>query len=500
MSEWEIVKGDALELLQTLPDNSFHSMVTDPPSGTGFMNKEWDCFRRRNNPNDAGRPNVFGRTSATAPHSYGESERGNFIAFMTVIMKEAFRVLRPGAHALVWALPRTSHWTATALEDAGFDVRDVIVHAFGSGFPKSQNVGKFIDKLPGYRPDSDDGFLWDGWGTALKPASEHWILVRKPLSEKNIALNVLKWGTGALNIDACRVQRAGGDVPGWHQTGAKGSGGYQGEETFKIRDMSPDEIQARCGDKGRWPPNLILTHSAGCRLVGTQTIPANGSVTGEEPSEKTAGVYGEFEDREAWEAHGNGDGTETVEVWECTDLCPVVRIDQQSGIRKNGGRNDGKLRNPKGITNFASTGCSTSYAGDSGGASRYFPTFRYQAKPSRKEREAGLGEQPDAILNRVNPGGIEHDPRWAPVIVKNNHPTVKSIELMKYLCTMVTPPGGYILDPFAGSGSTGCAAVQLGFGFYGCEKDAKNERFVEIARARIRYWQVKALAEKPCEP
>lgn len=129
---------------------------------------------------------------------------------------------------------------------------------------------------------------------------------------------------------------------------------------------------------------------------------------------------------------------------------------------------------------------------DKGGASRFFPTFRYQAKPSRSEREAGLDQLPDATLNRVNPGGIEHDPRWAPVTVKNNHPTVKSIELMKWLCTLVTPEGGYILDPFVGSGTTGCAAVQLGYGFYGCEKDAKGENFVAIAQARIRYWEIKS--------
>lgn len=341
-----------------------------------------------------------------------------------------------------------------------------------SGFPKSQDVGKFIDKMAGaerkpteakrrmsrlwsdYRdndrqtsteheaitaPATDEAKQWDGWGTALKPATEHWILVRKPLSESSIAKNVLKWGTGALNIDACRVHRTADDVPGWHQSGAKGSDGYLESDTFKIRDMSPEEIQERCGDKGRWPTNLLLSHSLDC----------NNSM--------------------------------------CVEDCPVAELDRQSGIRRNGGRNDNKKQRPESVV-WHGTGKPTDYAGDSGGASRFFPTFRYQAKPSRSEREAGLDDQPERTLNRVNPGGIEHDPRWAPVQVRNNHPTVKSIELMKWLLVLSTPPDGYVLDPFLGSGSTGCAAVQLGYGFFGCDKDPD---YVAIARARIRYWQVK---------
>jgi site-specific DNA-methyltransferase (adenine-specific) len=408
----------------------------------------------------------------------------------------------------VWAIPRTSHWTATALEDAGFEVRDVITHHFGSGFPKSQDVGKFIDKAlgvtewkettpnPAWRAGNGEGAVtstgwhkpqrppkpvvesdaakrWSGWGTALKPATEHWILVRKPLSEASISKNVLKWGTGALNIDACRVHRDSGDVPGWHKTGAKGSEGYRGERcghcdgednsedcdfcggtgyvkgAFAIRDMTAEEIQERCGDKGRWPTNLLLSHSPSC-------------------------------------------------ADECVKACPVAEMDAQSGIKSSGSgqvkissgtkRGTGTWTSKGGMQKPGAVNTGIRDFGDSGGASRFFPTFRYQAKPSRSEREAGLDDEPTRTLNRVNPGGIEHDPRWAPVQVRNNHPTVKGIELMKWLLRLVTPEGGYVLEPFLGSGSTGCAAVQLGYGFFGCDKDTE---YVAIARARIRYWQVK---------
>jgi DNA modification methylase/transcriptional regulator with XRE-family HTH domain len=541
VAEWKVVVGDCIAVMKGLPDNSFDSMCTDPPSGTGFMGKDWDCFRRRHNPADVGRDSVHGRMSAHAPRSYGESDRGNFIAFMTEVMTEALRVLKPGAHCLVWALPRTSSWTARALEDSGFFVKDIIVHHFGSGFPKSMDLAKQIDSMGGLSakeqadrlrvvredlgisredlsrvigctvssirdweegrarrkggtieyiiPSAEyrerlNGFLgyssderitssagvdrrgdgsvlglghsgrvygdpetsraqeWAGYGTALKPASEFWILAQKPV-QGTIADNVLTHGAGALNIDACRVNRASDDVPGWHTSGAAGSKGYQGEDTFRIRDMSAEEIQVRCGDKGRWPPNLLLTCSC------------------DEPHDDPS--------------------------------CPVAEMDRQSGRTSTTGKRSKQSQEAEvaGTRWLTNNHRSREYPGDSGGASRFFPTFRYQPKPSSSERNAGLDEHPDRTLNRVNPGGIENDPRWAPVQVKNSHPTLKGISLMKWLCQLITPAGGYILDPFLGSGSTGCAAVQLGYGFYGCDKDPE---YVTIAESRIRYWEAKAQA------
>jgi site-specific DNA-methyltransferase (adenine-specific) len=198
-----IVHGDCLTVLRTYADGTFDSLVTDPPAGIGFMQAEWDDYRRARNEADAGRDNVFGRTSRTGPE-YGRARDG-FVAMLTPIMQECLRVLKPGAHGFVWALPRTSSWTATVIEDVGFKIRDIVTHHFGSGMPKSRT-------------------------TVLKPASEHWILARK-LFDGTVVANMKAHGTGALNVAGCRVVSDEDGVPGRH------------------------------------PSNLILSHSQGCRRV-----------------------------------------------------------------------------------------------------------------------------------------------------------------------------------------------------------------------------------------
>jgi hypothetical protein len=213
--------------------------------------------------------------------------------------------------------------------------------------------------------------------------------------------------------------------------------------------------------------------------------------------------FGSFADPEAatrqvrGKLYRDADFKETIEKWECAPDCPVAELDRQSGVTKSDTltRQGSQGRKGRSIAQAGGAMEDPSFRGygDSGGASRFFPTFRYQAKPSSSERNSGLDEHPDKTLNRVNPGGIENDPRWAPVQVKNSHPTLKGISLMKWLCQLITPAGGYILDPFLGSGSTGCAAVQLGFGFYGCDKDPE---YVSIAESRIRYWEAKAQASE----
>ena len=341
--------------------------------------------------------------------------RKEWIEWMTKVMKECLRVLKPGAHALVWALPRTSHWTATALEDAGFEIRDIITHHFGSGFPKSLNVGKAILALEGQNCETDQKTLkniagddkkaisdaWEGWGTALKPASEHWILCRKPISEKTVAKNVLRHGTGGINIDDSRI--------------------------------STDERE------GRWPANLILSHSDAC---------------------------------------GN----------KCAEDCPVRTIDNQSGTTTS-------CRSKKYHDGYSSDGVATFIEGvstpdnqydDSGGASRFF----YCVKPSRSEKEEGLDEfEIKHVTCRPNSdnGSIRHKStsikeKLHGRIGKNPHPTVKAVKLMEYLIQLITPQKGKVLDPFMGSGSTGIAAVTVGFDFVGIEKDAD---YFKIAEARI---------------
>ena len=323
-----LINGDSLDILKKLPNNSFDSMVTDPPAGIAFMGKKWD--------KDKG-------------------GRKLWIAWLESIMTEALRTLKPGAHILVWAIPRTSHWTATAIENAEFEIRDVVTHIFGSGFPKSHNIGKKIKEI-------------DGWGTALKPASEHWILARKPLSEKTIAANVLEHGTGGINIDASRIKAGQND--------------------------------------GRFPANLILSHKPGCKQVGSKEgkgYTINRFTDGAKPFGNGAGHPYKVEDQ----------GPETIAVWDCNDDCAVKQLGEEN---------------------------------------RFF----YCAKASKKEK----------TLNKT---------------IDNKHPTVKSLKLMKYLINLVTPPGGVVLDPFMGSGTTGQAALEDDFGFVGVELEADS---FEICKAR----------------
>jgi len=263
-----------------LPAGVADSLVTDPPAGISFMGKEWDA---------------------------NKGGRREWVAWLTQVAAASMRVMKPGAHGLVWALPRTSHWTATALEDAGFEVRDVVMHLFGTGFPKTKTV--------------------------LKPAAEHWILIRRPLAEQTVTANVNRYGTGTLNIDACRTP-----------------------------------------DGGRWPANLILS----------------------EPAE-----------------------------------------DAFSNAAK----------------------------------------FLYVAKPSTKEKDAGLEAFP---LVASGVGALRDAGRGK--LARNTHPTVKAIALMRYLVRLITPPGGTVLDPFMGSGSTGVAALREGFDFIGIERE---QEYFDTARARI---------------
>lgn len=263
MQENKIICGDALEELKKLPDNSVDAIVTDPPAGISFMGKSWD--------EDKG-------------------GRLQWIKWFAEVMHESLRVLKPGGYGLVWALPRTSHWTATALEEAGFEIRDCIYHIFGSGFPKSLDIGKAIDKLQGNKRevvktrtdgagngtsdnimyDAEHKFAatkvfnetkgnsqWEGFGTALKPAVECWWLIRKPLSEKTVAQNVLKWGTGGLNIDGSRVEYVS-DYDEKHQGDiARGQDNATNGKFFGGKGKS---IASTHTPKGRFPSHLILSY------------------------------------------------------------------------------------------------------------------------------------------------------------------------------------------------------------------------------------------------
>lgn len=380
------INGDSLIELTTLASDSIDSLITDPPAGISFMNKEWD-------------------------------KPTNFIKDMTAIYKECLRVLKPGAHGLVWAIPRTSHWTATALEQAGFEIRDVITHHFGSGFPKSLNVGKTLPEFTGI-------------GTALKPASEHWILVRKPLSEPTVAKNVLKYGTGGINIDESRVEAADQTKfeKNWDREKQKNISGIGVASGQGVNSGIDNTYSA---SQGRFPSNLVFSHNEDCEDV-------------------------------------------------CTEGCPVKELDEQTkDLSTHGGHC--KPGPHKGYGGYKSRP-EQYIVSEKGGASRFF----YCAKASKKDRNAGLEGLPEteSPLGDERPSGHSMsrlDGRPARK-AQNTHPTVKNTKLMEYLIKLITPPNGVVLDPFMGSGSTGVAAKSLGFKFIGIEKEAE---YFDIAVRRL---------------
>lgn len=370
--------------------------------------------------------------------------RDNWIAWMSGIAGECLRVLKPGGHALVWAIPRTSHWTATAWENAGFEIRDIIAHVFGSGFPKSLNIGKKIDEMQGNerevveeehwgrlnrsyqtgvginfnkdrldtRTVSKGSSQWEGWGTALKPAREDWILMRKPITEKNIALNVLKWGTGGINIDECRIEHDE-DEPNIRKNPVNHT---QISNIFPIKNNNHHGVKQ---STGRFPSNFI--HD------GSEEVMA-----------------GFPEDA----SPGNG-----VRI--------ITRQHDYQGFAR-------------GLAFCQKAGKQTIDHGDSGSAARFF----YCAKASPSERNEGLeGFEPNPNVVKY---GIERFNTANKQ--KNQHPTVKPVTLMEYLIKLVTPADGIVLDPFMGSGSTGVAAMNLKRKFIGIEM---NDEYFAIAKARI---------------
>jgi site-specific DNA-methyltransferase (adenine-specific) len=318
--------------------------------------------------------------------------------------------------------------------------------------------------------DDDGKFIipqtFRGCGTALKPAAENWILVRKPLAG-TVAVNILKHGVGGINIDESRVSYQGetdqaSATPQGKPTAKSGAlaGGTQNENERK--EFIADNT------KGRWPSNVIFSHSSACQQIGTKKVPNPGGSS----SGSTA-----FGQRSGWNAHENrttevkrnrdDDGLETVEAWECVENCPVRLLNEQSGQLTSGvldqatvtaenviyGKHHG-YNDPK------------QYEGNSGGASRFYknfsqePPFYYTAKASKSDKNDGLNEA--GLINK--------------------HPTVKSQNLMRYLVKLITPKGGTVLDPFAGSGSTLLAAISEGMRFIGIERDTD---YIAIAKQRL---------------
>lgn len=401
-----VYQADCLDLLPTMPACSVTAVVTDPPYGLEFMGRAWDKpwkagdgFRRSRNPNDTGRNSVFGRLSARGPEYAAGS---GYQAWCVEWARECLRVLKPGGHLLAFGGTRTWHRLAAALEDAGFEIRDTIAWLHGQGFPKSLNVSTAIDQAAGGTAGA--GKRWRGWGTGLKPAFEPIVVARKP-RVGSVAANLLEHGTGGLHIDACRVPISDADRVTINRKHAGMSVATYRRAPGSSLNLSVRPLAlkpARAHDRGRWPANVVLVHGSNC---------------------------GE----------------------RCAPDCPVAALDQQSGrsVSRAGVPRRGPAGQGWGMT------ASGSEHDDAGGASRYFPAFRWQAKAPSRER---------------------------PKIGTRGHPTVKPVALVRWLVRLVTPPGGLVLDPFLGSGTTAEAARAEGFRCIGIEREVA---YVPLIRARL---------------
>lgn len=414
MTQFELHQGDCLEVMKTLPDNSVDSIVTDPPYGISFMGKKWDY--------DV--PGVD-------------------------VWAEALRLLKPGGHILVACGTRTQHRMVVNIEDAGFEIRDTVAWIYGSGFPKSLDVSKAIDKAAGAErevvgmhanpagnkaggsalnmsaqgmpatatitaPASDDAKQWSGWGTALKPAMELWTLARKPL-EGTVATNVLKHGTGSLNIDACRIEHSETCKLMKAQTDDNvmtGGGKYgQAGRRSDVLELKPN---------GRFPANVI--HDGSDEVVSLFPQTTSGALKPYKENHANASSF-QFDREKTYTSESNA-----------------------------------------------------------GSAARFF----YCAKASKSDRNGGLEGFEEKEVKGNGKGSLAVHGQTgkpnSPIYSSNHHPTVKPTALMQYLCRLITPPGGTVLDPYTGSGSTGKAAMFEDFRFIGIERELE---YVEIATARI---------------
>ena len=569
----QLLHGDCFDKLKQMPDNSVESIVTDPPYGISFMNKHWDYSI----------PSVD-------------------------IWKECLRVLKPGGHILVACGTKTQHRMAVNIEDAGFEIRDLVAWIYGSGFPKSTNIKKAIEKdylcqfldnvklvkqpLQHFQVESKgekigsvlipvvisqeegqenlmvigkverlldpmdtylfastekinlntilflkkklEGNLKKGntvitltelekiidlkiWKlfqfpntlsgimttnhTALKPAMELWTLARKPLSEKTVVANVLKHGTGGINIDGCRVEgKLGGDPNRFAKTDGGSFVAFNTPPVVResgrfpanvLHDGSEEvEEQFPKATQGHWSKTTTKGFgkfgggTSEYLGVGEKAAPGSASrffyctdptkISNEKTethskSSKAAkgkGIYGEFgsvetekKDYGRFPANLIHDGSEEV----------VEKFPDRKGFSGGGQGNGWHKKHTK---------MEKQLFCDDGSASRFF----YCAKAGKKERNKGCNELPDKKISIQQPHNSKTLDERYEITSKNNHPTVKPVALMRYLCRMITPIGGTVLDPFMGSGSTGIAAKAEGFNFIGIERE---QNYFEIAEKRI---------------
>lgn len=466
-TEAVVYQGNCLDELKDLADNSVDAIVTDPPYGLGNADpdyimsalKMWIDGDREHIP--AGKGFMGKQWDAFVPPP--------------AVWDECFRVLKPGGYILVFAGSRTQDLMGLSVRMAGFEIRDSLSWVYAQGFPKSLDIGKAFDKAG----NAEASEQWSGWGTALKPAVEPIIMGRKPLSEKNVSLNVLKWGVGGINIDESRIgsqTMGGGTMPDLRDVGAKSKEAIGIDKLSFGQVSGAERIEYDNFKTGRFPANLLLNHAEDCVEVGV----VEESYVINKTEEWTGFGQKERPDYESTEQK-----VSTV-LYECVDGCPVKELDEQSGIRP-GGTYPAK-RGQSVNTSFASgqeTEGGQRQMGDTGGASRFF----YVGKANKKDRNEGLdglnekgkvynGKSDESAGNA--PGSVEDKFTTKPQA--NHHPTVKPTALMQYLIKMVCPAGGTVLDPFAGSGSTGKAAIREGVNFVGVEM---TDEYLPIIKGRL---------------
>lgn len=460
MTSWTLHAGDCRDIVRQIKPGSISAIVTDSPYELGFMGEDWD------------------RTG---------------VAFDAETWKLMVPLLAPGGALLSFGHAKLYHRLGVAIEDGGAEIRDSLHWIYGQGYPKGSFADKAIDAELGAdrkpirvptkkgnkepkkkgRPDKEcrtwgdrvGGFTdkskpvteeakrWEGWHTGLKPAHEPIVIARRPL-EGNLARNLLTFGHGALNIAACRLGESGGGTTcSFYPEPCQGHENKVYGKTF--HQVTEDDV-------GRWPPNVLFSHAPGCVQIGTRIVKGDARAGDGKGKGKRRGGFFDV-GSEAGDTRPNGQlhGDEEVAVFDCAAWCPVAALDRQTGDLVSGFMPAGTKRQGTGYKGGLGDTVTADTYGDRGGASRFYPTFawqeadlwpfRYVGKASERERQHGLGES-----------------------FINEHSTVKPLALMQWLIRLVVPPGGIILDPFCGSGTTLVAADREGFRSIGIDIDPKN--------------------------
>lgn len=496
--KWEIVCADVIEWAENYDGPPFHALICDPP---------YHLYSRRTagEKDQSGFPG--GRANPGKGGFMGQKWDGGDIAFNPDTWRALTKHLFPGAFGMVFASSRGWHRLAVAIEDAGLRIHPSIFGwVTGQSFPKATRIDTQVDRAAGIerqrQPAADDGpayqrsigntrpwmfdenrtvdsgiavtdlaKAWEGHrygGQILKNALEPIILFQKPYEGKPVD-SITRTGAGALNIDGGRIALIGphGTEGRRKFSGFNTSDGFLGKDFYTRK--SPPNFQ------GRWPANFYLQHLPACCRVKSKS---------------------------------NQQQCQEVEEWECHPECPVFKLGQQSGESKSVTRVSEDVDTPRAAYALGRTGITPRGHSDKGTAARFFlqtdwhyeiaeqlnaaDPVKYQAKASRRERDAGLGELPLQTFNRVNPGGLENEERWAPTEVRNFHPTVKPIGLAKWLATLVLPPEMHaprrLVIPFCGTFSEGIGGMLGGWEeIVGIDSE---ESYCEIGEARAKWWQV----------